>query len=291
MISRRASFPLFGIVTSTMLFASCGEKKATEEVENASPPQTSLAGSDVTLAETRGFFNPKKDEEWTYRVTREVPVTSRLSDQEALRIVAKHDSHYELAFERKRICGGPVFVDDFDSELIVINIYEDNELAELEYYEVTSEGLFGRGWSDQLDEAPIISSSAIPIAVPGMTGGAMWRTAAQESAKQYKFRVIERSQLTLPSGTFNVAQIQILAGNAMSSVKRTLWFAENVGIVKEVSTYYDATSIRIRETSELIAWQLPEGEQQAQTETEKEFAAEAASTGTDESPEESKEEL
>lgn len=279
----RSTHSFLSIATTAILLVGCGEEKAVENLEPVTATKTSLAGGEVTLAESRGLFNPKKDETWIYRVTREAPVTARLSDQDALKIVTKHDSHYELVFERKRICGGPVHIDGFDGELIQIDIYEDGHLAEQEYYEVNDEGLFGRGWSDQPGEPPIISRAAIPIAVPGMKGGAMWRTASGESAKQYKFRVIERTELTLPAGTFDVAQIQILAGNAMNSVKRTLWFAENVGIVKEITTYYDATSIRIRESSELVSWKLPSG-LQATTETENEFSAEATSTSSKEVP-------
>jgi len=290
MTSKYQRIRVLTVALVSAAFIGCGdEDKEQEDVQKTPPPPSASAPDSADLAKTRGFFNPKKDEAWTYRVTREVPVTSHLSDHDALRVVTKHEHHYELIFERKRVCGGLVKVEGSEIELVLIDIYEDGILAEQEYYEINDEGLFGRGWSGHPGQAPTISKSAIPIAIPGMTGGMMWRTSAEKTAKQYKFRVIDRTSLELPAGTFDVAQVQIISGDTSNSLKRTLWFAENVGIVKEITTYYDATSIRIRESSELVKWHLPNAVQ-AEEKPEDPFAAQATSTGPT-PPEETEDEL
>ena len=265
-------------VSLLTVLAGCGKK----EEEEASLPEAKKAKEVVpSVLESRGFFNPKPEEAWVYRVTREVPATTGLSDKEALRVVAKHDQYYELVFERTRVCRGTVEVGDDNEELILIDIFEDGELAEQEYYEINAEGLFGRGWSGKPGQPPIISSRGIPIAIPGMKGGKMWRTSVRDSPREFKFRVIDRTTLDLPAGTFDVAQVQITSGSGLNSLKRTLWFAENVGIVKEITTYYNATSIRVRESSELVAWKLAPSRKAVHTTTPEavENFTEAATTG------------
>ena len=211
----------------------------------------------ATITEKRSLFNPKPGEEWVYRVTREVPVTSDLSERDALRIVRKHDQFYELAFERKRVCAGLVTVGDAQEELLRIDIFDDGQLVEQEFSEVSAKGLYGRGATSTPGEDPVLVGEGIPIAVPGMEGGHMWRSMGKGNSREFKFRVIDRDKLELPAGTFDVAQIQIDAGSGMKSYQKTLWFAENVGIVKEVTTHFDTASIQVRETSELMAWNLP----------------------------------
>lgn len=248
----------------TSALIGCG-KKESEQSATVEKPTAVVAKKEASIIQKRSLFNPKKEEVWKYSVTREVPASASLSDADALHITKKHDSHYEMSFERDRVCGGLVSVDGIDSDLILIDIYENGELVEKEYYETNSEGLFGRGWAGGPDQEPVIAQQPIPIAIPAMEGGMMWHTTSDNAAQQFQFRIIGRDTLDLPAGTFDVAQIQIVAGDALNSQKRTLWFAENVGIVKEVSTYYTATSIRIRESSELISWQLPESRQAKQT--------------------------
>ena len=235
----------------TAVFAGCSEKN---EEEAAAP--LVVEPIKATIAEKRSLFNPKPGEEWVYHVTREVPITTPLSDEDALRIVARHDHHYELALERRRVCAGVVSVGDPAEELLRIDIYDDDELIEQEFSEVDSTGLYGRGAASPGQE-PVLLEGGIPIAVPGMKGGHMWRSMGKGNSREYKFRVIDRDKLELPAGTFDVAEIQIDSGSGMKSYQKSLWFAENVGIVKEITTHFDTAAIQVREISELVAWNLP----------------------------------
>lgn len=244
--------PLLLASLVSCLAVGCGDG----DKEEAEAPVV-VTPVEATIAEKRGLFNPKAGEEWVYHVTREIPITAELSDQDALRIVARHDQHYELAFERRRVCAGTVSVGDPAEELVRIDIYDDGQLVEQEFSEVSSKGLYGRGAADTPGQDPVLLGQGIPIAVPGMKGGHMWRSMGKGNSREYKFRVIDREKLELPAGTFDVAQIQINSGSGLKSYQKSLWFAENVGIVKEVTTHYDPASIHLREISELVAWNLP----------------------------------
>ena len=61
-----------------------------------------------------------------------------------------------------------------------------------------------------------------------------------------------------PAGTFEAARIQITSQSGGTHLKHTIWFAENVGIVKEESVRSSADTVILREKSELIDWHVPD---------------------------------
>ena len=91
-----------------------------------------------------------------------------------------------------------------------------------------------------------------------MTGGQSWSVASGDSGRHFSLQVIERTNLTVPAGTFEAARLRIITTiGDKQSTKRTIWFAENIGIVKEEVIHYDASQIRVREHLELSDWVLP----------------------------------
>jgi hypothetical protein len=96
-----------------------------------------------------------------------------------------------------------------------------------------------------------------------MEAGQVWEGVGLDPARTFLFRVIERAQVTVPAGTFDAARIQITSDHFSNddedvmTLKRTVWFAENVGIVKEEVVSYDSQKVLVRESAELIHWVIP----------------------------------
>ena len=101
------------------------------------------------------------------------------------------------------------------------------------------------------------------LASPGMTGGQSWESNGSSPGQPIQFRVIERSTIEVPAGSFETVRIQMNTGNNSRGVRRTLWFAENVGIVQEETIHYDEHRITVRESITLTGWTLPAAEEKS----------------------------
>ena len=193
-------------------------------------------------------------------MARYLPKHAQLSAADRRRHTSLSRDGYRLEFERKRICAGLLRPEGADEEFTCIDIFEDGKKKERELYDVSPEGMFGRGWAHtDGDESQIQLTEPVPIAVPRMAAGESWEAESSDDNRTFLFRVIERTAVTVPAGTFETARIQITSEADGGYLEHTIWFAENVGIVKEESVRSSHETILVRESSELIEWQLPAG--------------------------------
>ena len=240
-------FPYGAALAGLLVLANCRDK----ETVSAPPPPLTQG--------VEGFFNPQVNESWTYAGTRDFPPGTSLGTDESKQAITLPGGAQRLPFERRRVCTGLYRPGGSDRDLTTFDIYENGTLTEREIYDITSDGVIGRGWAPAgiplTNEA--LLNPGIRIASPGMSGGHSWSATSGTSGRVFHLKVIERGKLTVPAGTFEASRLRITTTGDEQSIKRTVWFAENVGIVKEEIIHYGPRQIRAREQLELVRWSLP----------------------------------
>lgn len=239
---------LMGLALAGLVFQGCRSK----EEAGSPPPPRSAQG-------VEGFYQPQTNESWTYAGTRSFPPGTNLSPADAEQARELPNGALVIDFERRRVCSGTYRPENADRDLTSFDIYDDGILSEREIYDITAAGVIGRGWAPaEIDLSDgVLLNPGVKIAIPGMTGGQSWSVASKDSGRFFNLQVIERADITVPAGTFEAARLRITANGQDRSTKRTIWFAENVGIVKEEVIHYDRQQVRVREQMELVLWALP----------------------------------
>jgi hypothetical protein len=250
-ISRKVRGPALGLAWACALLSGCGEE----------PDENALSDEGPAAPEENGrvFFSPRKGEVWKYKVQKEIPIELQLSDDDADPPPERTESGHLITFERVRTCTGRKHILGAEKMLTTMQISENGELRGEELYGLGGEGVISRGWipaGTPVSEAKLLTPG-VALATPNMRPGQIWERMGREPGRSFLFRVIEQCQVTVPAGTFDTFRIQIISEQDTSALKRTIWFAEKVGIVKEEVIYYGELRVRVRERSELVHWIVP----------------------------------
>ncbi len=245
---------------------SCGEKQGAKA---PSPPSPTVAPAPDGTQGLAGFFAPKPGESWTYEVHRDLPPDTVLNDDDQLRSSSLPGGGFRFTNERHRLCVGVQSPPESDTPLTVLTLSENGIPSGTEYLDIGPQGMVARGWKQAgtVDLPLKLIDPGILLAAPGMTGGQTWTSTGPSAEQSFQFRVIERTKLTVPAGTYEAVRLQMNSANDSKAIRRTLWFAENVGIIKEESIYYDKQRITVRETSVLTAWTTPGSEPDTEPDT------------------------
>jgi|GEM_PF-1209833 len=236
----------------------CGGKESAQDPSSPPPTVAPAAAPDGTQG-LAGFFAPKPGESWTYEVHRDLPPDTVLNDDDQLRSSSLPGGGFRFTNERHRLCEGVQNPPESDTPLTVLTLSENGIPSGTEYLDIGPQGMVARGWKQAgtVDLPLQLIDPGILLAAPGMTGGQTWTSTGTSTEQTFQFRVIERTKLTVPAGTYETVRLQMNSANDSKAIRRTLWFAENVGIIKEESIYYDNQRITVRETSVLTAWSTP----------------------------------
>ena len=226
---------------------------------NSSRSGQSEASSRPPSRGVDGFFAPEPGETWIYEVRREVPFEAGLPAADKAAFPDRTDTSHLTTTERRRTCTGAEQVPGAKHPLTVIDLYEDEQFRGRELYDINPRGVFSRGWLDAKDNnRSHVLEQGVAVAPRALVPGTSWLNSGRDAGRLFHFRIVERTSVTVPAGTFETARIQITNHQHGKGLKRTIWFAENVGIVKEESVYYDASQVHIRERAILTDWILPE---------------------------------
>lgn len=256
MIPLRPSSPtLLAASLAVLATAACREDASLE----TTPPE--IPG----LQGAQGFFDPQPGESWTYAVTRDFAPGSRLPSAKEADATELPNGVKRLTFECRRICAGTEQPDGAEKELTAFTLYEDDRLVEREFYDITSAGMIARGWTPAPESTPTINPPAtgvllnpgVKIALPGMTGGLSWSAPGTKSGPLFHLDIIERTTVKVPAGEFDASRIRLTSTSPKRATKRTVWFAENVGIVKEEIIRYGQERILVKEELVLTKWTHP----------------------------------
>ena len=190
-----ASSLLLAAALGSLALVSCQE--AATAPESISTPQG-----------LEGFFNPQVGEAWTYAVTRDTAPGLPTKRVDGRRL---SNGATRTTFERRRICTGLARPDGAEHDLTAFDLLEDGELVEHEYYDITAKGFIGRGWAPANAPASkgVLLTPGVTIALPGMSGGQSWTAPGTKSGPIFNLDVIERTDLTVPAGTFETTRIRL----------------------------------------------------------------------------------
>ena len=245
-----------------MIYVGCEEKSASNEQE-AVPLQE-------IVAEKIPYFSPLPGEVWKYRVEKAIPLGVPLSPADARRHTKSTDAAQLITFEQTRKCNGTRKFQSITPALTTIAILEEGKLLGEELYEIQMDGFLSWGWipDDLKAEEAQLLNKGVPLAKASMRPGESWESNGREPGNPFLFKVIEREELTVPAGTFRSTRIQITHKSSSynpvtgeeepTSLKRSLWLARDVGILKEETVYYTGSDVTVKQTSELVKWVLPE---------------------------------
>lgn len=246
-----------GLLAGIALLSACSK---TEQADNS---------EETPAVEAKSFFAPRPGETWKYKVQKEIPIELQLSELDASRHPEPTESGHLITFEQVRTCLGEREIEGLNEELTTIAITEDGKVLGEELYEISAVGIFSRGWipAGVEDALANLLPEGVAIATANMQPGQQWQSAGTDPGTPFLFRVIERGKVTVPAGTFEAARIQITSEKIsihpiteeehVTYLKRTLWFADGVGVVKEDIVYYGEQRVRVKQHSELVHWVVP----------------------------------
>lgn len=145
------------------------------------------------------------------------------------------------------VAGGPQY-DCFE-------VVEEGRTTQREYVELTQDKVWMKG-SQTMSEPPgeaMILEAPVLFAELGMKAGSpVSRVEAGKENVRRAFEVVAREGLDVPAGHFECLRMLMTGSDAGSEVRRTIWFAEGQGIVREEKTRYLAGKVVFRETQELL---------------------------------------
>lgn len=242
-----------GPLILALLLTNCGEPL--NSAEDTSPEDETTQGAE-------GFFRPVKGEVWHYRVQKEIPLQVTLTEADRARRPERTESGYLFTFERIRTCNGTRLAKQVNEELTTMEVFEGGERKGEELYDINERGVYTRAWIPQgmdPDRPGVLLKEGVVLATPALQPGQVWKGEGAKGGREFLFRVMEIGPVTVPAGTFEAARIQMAASpdNRGRSLKRTVWFAENVGIVKEEVVSYGPQRTLVREYSELVHRVIP----------------------------------
>ena len=231
-----------------------------------------LSGLDHTAPQdTSGvaYFTPLAGEVWKYRIQKEIPIELRLSEADASLRPQRTDTAHLITFEQVRTCTGEREIDRLGKKLTTIAISENGKTLGEELYQIGPKGILSWGWIPaqvEEEDAPLLDEG-VTIASPSMEPGQSWESLGRDPDNPFLFRVIERGPVTVPAGTFQSTRIQITSKkitphpvtgeNQVTYLKRSLWLAEEVGVIKEDIVYYDEQHVQVKQRAELVRWIPP----------------------------------
>lgn len=254
--------PLLALLLgATLMTYSCREKRSPTLQGALSPKRVDLLGVP--------YFSPIPGEIWKYRIEKKIPLRVPLSPADASHYTGSTDTAQLITFEQTRRCSGKRNLGNGKPVLTAIAIYEDGKLLGEELYQINRNGVFSWGWVPvhlKAEEAQLLEKG-VPLAKASMRPGQYWERNGREPGNPFLFKVIEQEEVTVPAGTFQATRIQITNESSSlnpvtgedqaTSLKRSLWLAKDVGILREETVYYSGEHVTVKQSSELVQWVLP----------------------------------
>lgn len=215
------------------------------------------------------YFNPLPGEIWKYKVEKKIPLGVALSPADASHHTESTDAAQLITFEQTRRCTGKRNLRNGRPVLTAISISENGKLLGEELYQINENEVLSWGWIPahlKAENAQLLEKG-VPLAKTSMRPGQSWESNGREPGNPFLFKVIEQEEVAVPAGIFQATRIQITNESSSfnpvtgkdqaTSLKRTLWLAKDVGILKEETVYYSGEHVTVKQRSELVQWILP----------------------------------
>lgn len=249
------------LLGATLMTYGCKEKRSPNLQEALLPKRANVPGVP--------YFSPIPGEIWKYRIEKQIPLRVPLSPADASHYTESTDTAQLITFEQTRRCNGKRNLGNGKPVLTAIAISENGKLLGEELYQINENGILSWGWIPahlKAEEAQLLEKG-VPLAKASMRPGQYWKGNGREPGNPFLFKVIEQEEVTVPAGTFQATRIQITnesrslnpvtGEDQATSLKRSLWLAKDVGILREETVYYSAEHVTVKQSSELVQWVLP----------------------------------
>ncbi len=196
---------------------------------------------------------------WEYLVTVQAPKGAKMPEAEGVTVKEVPDG-IQSQFTKVRIYEGKKQIKPEGESLDTFRMERNGKAEELEFSDVRSGAIYARGWKKEGDKPGEVFLLTKPLLMVASTNeaGHQWEIKAGDGRTtpvfNRKFRVFGHEKVSVPAGEFEAIRVEVTGASGMTEIKRTYWFAEGVGFVKEEKTYYSKTTRLIHQVMELAKY-------------------------------------
>lgn len=235
-----ASFTLS--ISVCLFLAACDSSKK----PSAGTPATAAINPDVPILPVT------KGDSWTYNVHLEIPpdVTSPGAPE-------VNEDH-----RRVRTYLGKVSPASGLPEVDCFEVVVPGAPTEREFVEILDDRVLMRGSMIMRPETtqPMWLKSPVPFVWAGMKPGTETpEIGAAGGSISRKTKIVAREDITVPAGTFHTVRMLTTGMDGNLELKRSIWFAPGVGIIREEKVRYRLGTLIFRENHELAETSVKRG--------------------------------
>jgi len=232
----KPSFPLLAVFGMAVLLTGCHGKK------ERSAPQPVVV---MATAQDMPILHPRIGDWWKYSLRSEIPAG----------VTGPGAAAVDVMTERKRKYIGAVRPGAGLPESACFEVMAEGRPTLREFVEISDDKISLRGEmeKDRPDRKPLWFDPPILFVRAGLSGGeelpAMRITDPRSGAVVLRnLRVIGREVVTVPMGNFEALRLVMTGSDGKLEMRRTIWFAPHIGIVKEECARYADRRLVLRET-------------------------------------------
>ncbi len=218
------------LAAATVFLTSCDPAKKSGS-SGAKSPIAQSSDSDIPILPV------SKGDTWVYNVHLEIPAD--VTSPGAAEVEENHKRTRTYLGKISPVAGLP--------EVDCFEVIAPAAPAEREFVEIRDDRVLMRGSMLMRPETtrPMWLDHPVPFVVAGMeiqlAGGSLSR----------KTQVVARESLSVPAGTFRCIRLLTTGADGNLELRRTLWFAPGIGIIREEKARYRLGKLIFRETQEL----------------------------------------
>ncbi|MGJ8633658.1 MAG: hypothetical protein ACSHX7_07050 [Luteolibacter sp.] len=230
---------------------SCEQKSSEdpEAAESKAAPGNEPEVENEVLERLRNADMPmlpiKKGDFWKYSFR--VEVTAGVTSESA----ASMDVEQELLrtyMGKVHVADGLPQTDAFDVE--IKGMPTQRELVEIHPDRIMMRGTIT---PQMLDAKPMWLNPPVVFVYAGMRPGQdAVKLEAGDGDRTRALKVVAREEVKTPAGDYNAIRLLMTGKDGEFEIRKTTWFAPQIGIVKEEKTRYAGEKLLFRETTELV---------------------------------------
>jgi hypothetical protein len=227
-----------------MIFAATCLSSCDSSKEVGKPPATSTAAPPAEAQSDIPILQLTKGDHWIYSVRLEIP--TGITSVGASEVDTKHPLTRTYIGKIIPAIGLP--------EVDCFEIAAPSLPIEREFVEIHPDRILMRGSMLMRPETthPMWLDHAVPFVFAGMKPGTESpQVEAVSGAFSRKTQVVARESITVPAGTYPSIRLLMTGMDGDLELRRTIWFAPGVGIVRDEKARYRLGKLIFRETQEL----------------------------------------
>ena len=237
------------VLGGVLLMSACKQETRQSSGENPPPPPPAAVPLDPNAVPEVPLLPLTQGDFWRYQVQVEVPPQA---DPAGTPGTSTYQSTRTYLGKLKPIPDKP--------EVDVFEVVIPNSPTERELVEVYEDRILMRGSimiTDGVAAKPMWLEPPVPLVLSYIrTGSSLPRLTVAKGGISRSISVVGREDVTVPAGTFRSIHLLMIGKDGDLEMRRTIWFAPRVGIVKELTTRYAKDTMLLRQTQELIETNL-----------------------------------